>query len=132
MEFFDDGSWKASGTVFCADDDCACGRGKISWGSGFLYVSPEIAVFRRIFRSQRSAEQEMHRRVLEKYGRPVSYHCKIGPQLFCKRAARKLNLDLDLASMDAKHWWETGKAPLRATPLEGSMESLEERLTRLD
>jgi hypothetical protein len=110
MEYFDDGTWKASGNGQCCDPECVCGRTHIERGEGFLYVSPEVAVFRRIYRSHKSALKEMEQRV----------------------AAQRRQLDLDIARMDAKFWWEHGKAPLRATPHLGSMEALEERLTRID
>jgi hypothetical protein len=132
MEYFDDGTWKASGNGQCCDPECVCGRTHIERGEGFLYVSPEVAVFRRIYRSHKSALKEMEQRVIEKYGRPVKFTCRIGPMLICKRAAQRRQLDLDIARMDAKFWWEHGKAPLRATPHLGSMEALEERLTRID
>ena len=36
--------------------------------------------------------------------------------LMCERAAKKKSLNLEVAAADAKHWWETGMAPLRITP----------------
>jgi hypothetical protein len=35
----------------------------------------------------------------------------------CEECAKSLGLDLDVAAADAKHWWETGLAPLRPTPM---------------
>lgn len=37
--------------------------------------------------------------------------------LMCKMGAMKRNLDLGIAAADAEHWWATGEAPCRATPL---------------
>jgi hypothetical protein len=37
----------------------------------------------------------------------------------CKEGAMKRCLNLEVAEADAKHWWETGMVPLRATPLKG-------------
>jgi hypothetical protein len=38
------------------------------------------------------------------------------PILLCKEAARRRDLDLEVAAQDAAHWWETGSVALRATP----------------
>jgi len=39
------------------------------------------------------------------------------PILVCEEGAKLRGLDLEVAAADAKYWWETGLAPLRATPL---------------
>jgi len=69
----------------------------------------------------------MEHRVIQKFGRPVSYRFKIGPELLCKQAARKKRLDLDIAARDAKLWWESGKVPARESPVAGCMAAEEER-----
>jgi hypothetical protein len=42
---------------------------------------------------------------------------RLGPILVCERGAKLRNLDLEVAAADAKYWWETGRVPLRATPI---------------
>ena len=36
--------------------------------------------------------------------------------LVCEEGAKLRGLNLEVAAADAKHWWETGKIPFRATP----------------
>src|SRR5262245_18558264 len=43
-----------------------------------------------------------------------------GPILVCEEGARLRGLDLEIASADARHWWATGKVPLRPTPVVAS------------
>ncbi len=43
----------------------------------------------------------------------------IGPIFVCEQGAKRRDLDLEIAGADAKHWWNTGKVPLRATPILG-------------
>lgn len=51
----------------------------------------------------------------------------LAPILVCEQGARARGLDLEVAAADAKYWWETGLAPLRATPLSGTPEAKRER-----
>jgi hypothetical protein len=44
----------------------------------------------------------------------------LGPILMCEEGARRRNLDLAVAGADARYWWETQTAPLRATPVKSS------------
>jgi len=44
---------------------------------------------------------------------------RTGPILMCEQGARLRRLNLDIASADAAHWWDTGKVPLRPTPFAG-------------
>ncbi len=39
------------------------------------------------------------------------------PILICKQASELRRIDQDIAAADAKQWWETGRVPLRPTPL---------------
>jgi hypothetical protein len=50
---------------------------------------------------------------------PFTGFYRLGPILVCEQGAKLRNLDLEVAAADAKYWWKTGKAPLRATPLAG-------------
>jgi len=130
MEYFFDGFWKNSGNRKCADRECPCEGRTIIRGEGYLYLSEEVVDFRYEFHTHVEAIEEMDRRVREKYGRPVKYECRFGPRLFCKKAAQRHKLDLDIAAADARHWWQTGEAPLRSTPIAGSQLAKQERLDR--
>ena len=39
------------------------------------------------------------------------------PILVCEEGAKLRGIDMEVAAADAKRWWETGKVPLRPTPL---------------
>jgi len=39
------------------------------------------------------------------------------PILVCEQGARLRGIDMKVAADDAKRWWETGKVPLRPTPM---------------
>ena len=43
-------------------------------------------------------------------------HGRTTALLICEQSARRRGIDLEAAAADAAHWWETGQAPLRATP----------------
>lgn len=115
---------RPSGDGLCSDDACPCGYpgATIPRGSGYLYISEDVVEFRRDAPSLEDAEkkiqrvQEQMRQDLGAAGvmftdlRPV-------PLLICETAAKKRGLDLAVAAADAKHFWETGRAPLRPTPL---------------
>ncbi len=86
---------RPTGTATCSDADCSCPRDPIGAGSGFLFVSNQVV---------------RHRRQESKNGNSAV------PILLCRDAARRRDLDLEVAAQDAAHWWETGSVALRATP----------------
>ena len=47
------------------------------------------------------------------------------PILMCEQGARRRSLDLEVAAADARHWWDTGEVPLRATPLDGTTAAID-------
>ncbi len=105
-----------SGDGICSDNDCPCGvpGARILNGSGYLYVSPAAVAFRRIARSIVAAQIELTRLGKTPGTFDPSQTTAI---LMCEQGARKRGLDLAVAAADARHWWKTGQAPLRATPL---------------
>jgi len=127
MEYFEDGNWRPSGDGRCEDANCPCDHSSIPRGLGYLYISSDVVVFRREFRSYEAACKEMERRVREKFGRPVKFEVRAGPILLCVQAARNKGVDLEIASVDARYWWVTGSAPLRSTPMAGSRQAEEEK-----
>jgi len=80
-------------SVTCADTDCDCGREPMAEGEGFLFISVQVERDRG---PDGSGTAE--------------------PMLLCEQAARRRDLDLEVAAEDAANWWKTGRAPLRATP----------------
>jgi len=109
---------------FCSDQNCPCAETVIPSGTGYLYISQEVVDFRRDALSRKAAErkaQKMTKRMRERFGSPiVLIGGSSNPVLVCEEGAMLRNLDLEIAAADARTWWETGTAPLRATPLAGS------------
>jgi len=132
VEYFDDGNWKPGIRMRCSDPDCQAQQPSLSYGEGYLYIPFRIVEFRQVYRTHEKAVAEMDRRIREKYGRPISYVCRIGPMLICANCAKRLGLNLDVAAEDAKHWWETGRAPLRVTPLFGDSKHRQRKPVRSD
>jgi len=83
-----------SGTATCGDGECSCSKEPIPTGAGYLYVS-NLAV-----REHRDNGGKI----------------KTAPMLLCREAAKRRDLDLEVAAQDAAHWWATGSVALRATP----------------
>lgn len=111
----------------CSDDNCPCDPIGVSIkrGEGYLYISKEVVQFRKDslyfdrFEQKVAAMQSL---ALKKIGLPsntrVAVFGKMGlPVLVCEQGARLRNLDLAVAHEDAKRWWDTGRVPLRTTPL---------------
>jgi len=89
-----------------------------------MCISKAVVDFRRDARTVREAEQKvalMQRRMNIVFDQNV-----VTSTLMCEQGARKRGLDLDVAAADAKYWWETGLAPLRATPLADGVELSEQ------
>lgn len=117
---------RPSGDGMCSDRACPCGfpGEAIPRGTGFMYVSDEVVAFRRDCLSLKDAEAKAEKLLKEKQADSVLRNAIIvgtsfkdaEPILVCERGARKRNLDLEVAAVDARHWWETGLVPLRATP----------------
>jgi tetratricopeptide (TPR) repeat protein len=85
----------------CSDRNCPCPETPIPRGSGYLYISPEAVEFMK----------------LRKKGQADNFVYGPMPVLSCEQGAKLRDLDLEVAAADAKRWWETGKVPLRPTPL---------------
>lgn len=139
MKYFKDGTWDPSDADgLCSDRDCPCPEVKIPRGKGYLYVSQKVADLRRRYRSDKKALAAMQRTIKPTIESllelptvsSASGFVRIGPILMCRQGARRRKLDLKIAAADAKHWWETGKVPLRATPLTGSEEAKREKIER--
>lgn len=113
---------RPSGDGTCSDDSCPCGYpgANIPRGSGYFYINKELVEMRRdaltldaIQRKVLSMQQRMGATMI------TATSGVFMPILMCKQGAKKRGLDLAVAAADAKHWWETGLAPLRSTPMAG-------------
>jgi len=105
----------------CSDKACPCPEVRIPRGGGYLYIEPELVEFRREYPRLADANRAMKERIDRDFAsKGVSSYItrfRVVPLLMCEQGARLRKLDLDVASADAKHWWATGLAPLRPTPL---------------
>ena len=113
---------RPSGDGTCSDDSCPCGYpgANIPRGSGYFYISKELVEMRRDALSM-AAIQEKVQKMQRQMGATVMTATSgaFMPILICEQGAKKRGLDLEVAAADAKHWWETGMAPLRPTPMTG-------------
>ena len=84
-----------SGTATCEDEECSCSKEPLEPGSGYLYINNQVVLQRKNGTASEAAA---------------------APMLLCREAARRRDLDLEVAAQDAAHWWETGSVVLRASP----------------
>ncbi len=106
----------------CSDDNCPCPEVVIPRGTGYLYIDQELVDFRRRCPTMKSVAEAMERlqEQMRASGVGLTGFYRAGPILVCEQGARLRKLDLEVAAADAKYWWETGKVPLRVTPLRRS------------
>ena len=113
----------------CSDDECPCAEPGtlIPRGTGYLYISQEVVDFRRDAHSIQETQRKVER-MQQRLGVFIVAGAGVfAPILVCERGAKLRGLDLEVAAADAKYWWKTGLAPLRATPLAGTEETRRER-----
>jgi Tfp pilus assembly protein PilF len=115
---------RPDGDGVCSDDQCPCGYPgeKIARGAGFLFITPDVVEFHNDARSVIEAQKKVHNMNVSKQQGNFSADTLTGPILInpillCSRGALNRGLDLGVAAADAKHWWQTGLAPLRPTPV---------------
>ncbi|MEW6083077.1 MAG: hypothetical protein AB1607_00630 [Chloroflexota bacterium] len=130
MDYFEVPNTGSDDFAFCSDNECPCTGTKIPRGKGYMYVSKAAVDFRKDARS--ISEVEVLLGAMPKMLQDALFADKnnVTATLMCEQGAKKRNLDLKIASDDAKHWWETGLVPLRATPLkkQGILERIKEAL----
>lgn len=101
----------------CSWDPCPCGAfgSRIPRGTGHLYIPQSSVDFRRDCLTWRDYMSKLNRMAdrLPPGSRLIFTDV---PELVCEQGLKKLNIDPEIASADAKHWWATGLIPLRATP----------------
>ncbi|MBU0718749.1 MAG: TerB family tellurite resistance protein [Planctomycetes bacterium] len=104
----------------CSDDNCPCSEVVIARGKGYLFIDQGLVDFRRDYPTLEDAREAIQRKQQQVegslHGAFISSY-RLGPILVCEQGARLRNLDLDTATKDARHWWQTGKVPLRPTPI---------------
>ena len=101
----------------CSDNACPCPEVKIPRGSGYLYVNQKAVEFRR----DAPTIEELKRKLKSiKASSGFAYTTILQTPsaiIMCKQGAKLRGIDLEIAAADANHWWKTGLAPLRATPI---------------
>ena len=107
------------GDGVCSDEECMCGGALIARGFGYLYVDRETVDFRGNAPSveqARAKEERVRSQMGDLDEAAAVMHGRTTALLICEQSARQRGIDLEVAAADARHWWETGQAPLRATP----------------
>jgi hypothetical protein len=107
-------------------------------GSGYLFVTTEAVAFRSDARSIQTAKEKLellHFNGIVGDQTVMGGWATLAPDLtgammLCETCAKAKALDLEIAAADARHLCDTGQAPLRATPLEGTEEAKRERQRR--
>jgi hypothetical protein len=111
---------RPEGDGICSDGACSCKRAVIARGNGYLYVSQEAVDFRNDAQSVAAAQAKANRVRMQMSNMAEAaavIHGRTTAVLLCQQAAEGKCLDLVVAAADARHWWDTGMAPLRATPV---------------
>jgi len=116
VEYFE--VMRPSGDGLCSDDNCPCGipGARIPRGEGYLVISEGVIEFRRDARSIEESKTKVLN--VQAKGVIIPHRGKgvVTPILCCGQSPKLNGLDRRVAAADAKHWWKTGLAPLRATP----------------
>jgi hypothetical protein len=117
------------GNGLCSDNECPCGYPgtKIPRGSGYVFISQTVVDFRKDARTVGEAQAKIAKLRAQSGSVLMFDQNVVAPTLVCEQGAKQRKLDLVIAAADAKHWWETGMVPLRATPLAGTPAAQEER-----
>ena len=103
----------------CAGEACPSAADAIPRGGGYLYISQQVVDFRRNARSLSESLAKQGRirlQMSDMFDAMAVMFGHTGAVLLCEQCARRLSLDLDVAAADARQWWQSGTAPLRATP----------------
>lgn len=111
MEFIE--CEKIQGVGYCSDNECSCTLTQLSFGGGYVFISPEVVDFRKD--ALTLAEVKMKLEAHTQAGEYISVS-KYAPILVCEIAAQKRNLDMAVAKADAQMYWREGRVPLRSTP----------------
>lgn len=126
------GNYRSVGT--CSDDDCPCGfpGASIPKGEGYMYVSKNVVDFRKDCLSETQAKKKIDIMSANLNAFIASGSGVFAPILMCELGARKRGINLKVAADDARNWWQTGKVPLRVTPLAGENPEVDESNSHVD
>lgn len=107
------------GDGMCCDEGCVCGSVVIARGTGYLFIEQDTVDFRSnapTVEQARAKERRVRSQMGDMDEAAAVMHGRTTALLICEQSARRRGIDLEAAAADAGHWWETGQAPLRATP----------------
>ena len=104
----------AQPSATCSDNECPCSPSvEFAPGQGYLYVSQEAAEFRRDARTLSDAQAKIERIANSSIAFLMMEPVTWTGLMICKQAAVLRHVDLNVASADAREWWQTGRMPLR-------------------
>lgn len=106
------------GKTFCADNECPCDYTTMPPAKGYLWITPEVAGTRMTCLSLTSLHGYLKASAISGIDE-ITKRCF--PLVVCEQAAKRRNLNLEVASSDFDSWVKTGKVPCRATPLVSSL-----------
>jgi hypothetical protein len=107
-----------NGAGKCSDPECSCGNAVIPKGTGYLNISQKVVDYRQDCPTPRDLIYKLNKRQAELgcFETVELDRSAVFPQLLCKEAAIRHQLNLEVAAEDAANWWNTGEVPLRSTP----------------
>lgn len=107
-----------NGAGKCSDPECSCGNATIPKGTGYLHISQKVVDYRQDCPTPRDLIYKLNKRQAELgcFETVELDRSAVFPQLLCKEAAIRHQLNLEVAAEDAANWWNTGEVPLRSTP----------------
>jgi hypothetical protein len=107
-----------NGAGKCSDPKCSCGNVAIPKGTGYLQISQKVVDYRQDCPTPRDLIYKLNKKQAELgcFETVELDRSAVFPQLLCKEAAIRHQLNLEVAAEDAANWWNTGEVPLRVTP----------------
>ena len=102
--------------AFCSDNDCPCSNTTMPPANGYLWIKPEVAETRKSCLSLFSMQSHMASTKTSSTDIDALRKNYV-PLVVCEEAAKRRNLDLDIAASDYTMWVNRGKVLCRPTPL---------------
>jgi len=102
------------GNTSCSDNECLCTYTTMPPAQGYLWIKPDVANTRIQCLSLTALHGYLTTSGLSRIDE-IRRCCL--PMVVCEEAAKRRNLDLEVASSDYSSWVNTGIVPCRATPL---------------
>lgn len=110
---------------YCGAIMCACKGCELSEEESYLYIPLRVVdqrikhrrIIRSYFEVEHVGKDAWVRNITDPIRKSIKHEGKeYIPIMLCENAARKLNLNLEIAKKDCKIWRETEFVPLRMTP----------------